>query len=303
MTYTTETMLERARLKRKIRFWQGVGIVALCGIVLALGARFGVLDQEDHVARLSIEGVIYDDPERMQVLADLAEDDQVKALILRINSPGGTVVGGEALYGSLRTFSHTKPVVAVMGEVAASAGYMIALGADHIVARKGTVTGSIGVLMQSADLTGMLDKVGVKPVVIKSDPLKASPNPLEPMTPESEAANRAVIDNMYEMFLAMVIERRNMDPAQARSIADGRVYSGDQAHANGLVDMLGGESEARNWLQDNHNISMDLKVEEVVYGEEGLFSYAESLLSGSILNKTLRSQGLALDGLISVWHP
>lgn len=303
MAFSSDWLLDRMRLKRRLRIWQGVGIVAACAVVLALAARFDAFGPGDHIARLWVEGVIRDDVARDEAIAALARDDRVQAVIVRINSPGGSVVGGEALYRNLRALADKKPVVAVMGEVAASAGYMTALAADYIVARESTVTGSIGVLMQSANLKGMLEKIGVKPVVIKSSPLKAAPNPMEDMTPAVEEATEDVILDMYQMFLALVTERRDLAVDEARALSDGRIYTGRQARSNGLIDATGGEEVAHKWLREEKNIPVELEVHDISYGEEDFWGYTESRLLNAFFDKTLIPEGLRLDGLVSVWQP
>ncbi|MDV7339939.1 signal peptide peptidase SppA [Terasakiella sp. A23] len=303
MTFSSDHILDRIRLKRRLRIWQGIGVLAVVSALVAIGARLDIFGHQDHIARLWVEGVIQDDIERDELIAELGDDDSVKAVIVRINSPGGTVVGGEALYKNLRSLASKKPVVAVMGEVAASAGYMTAIAADHIVAREGTITGSIGVLMQSVNVTGLLDKVGVKPIVVKSAPLKAAPNPLEEVTPEALKATEVVILDMYHMFLGMVAERRNLAIDDARKLADGRIFTGRQAKQAGLVDETGSESQAIKWLQDEKKVTKGLEVFDALYGEEEFWGHAESALIRSFFDKTLISEGLRLDGLVSVWQP
>ncbi|GGF60941.1 Clp protease [Terasakiella brassicae] len=303
MTFSSDWLLDRIRLKRRLRIWQGIGILALCGVVLALAARFDMLSHGDHIARLWVEGIISDDVERDDLIAELARDDQVKAVIVRINSPGGTVVGGEALYKNLRALAAKKPVVAVMGEVAASAAYMTALASDHIVAREGTLTGSIGVLMQSANVKELMDKIGVKPVVIKSSPLKATPNPMEDLTPEAEKVTQNVIMDMYQMFLAMVVERRGLAIDKAKTLADGRIFTGRQAKTVGLIDDIGNEATAIRWLVEQKKLAKDLEIFDALYGEESFWQETQSRIFGSFFDKTLIPEGLRLDGLVSVWHP
>ena len=269
--------------------------------VLAAIGRFEALVERAHVARIDIDGMIVDDADRDQALADVAEDSAAKALIVRINSPGGTVVGGETLYRRLRQVAEKKPVVAVMGELATSAAYMTAIGSDYIVAHDGTLTGSIGVILQTADLTGLLDKLGIKPETVKSSPLKAQPNPLEPFTPEAREATRKVVGDVYEMFVSMVQERRKLSREQVDAVADGSVFTGRQAKANGLVDALGGEREARAWLERDARHRRDrLPVRDVELRGPG-----EELrdLVGGLVGKALFSERLTLDGVVSVWHP
>jgi len=303
MTFSSDWLLDRIRLKRRLRIWQGIGILALCGVVLALAARFDMLSHGDHIARLWVDGIISDDVERDDLIGELARDDRVKAVIVRINSPGGTVVGGEALYKNLRALAAKKPVVAVMGEVAASAAYMTALASDHIVAREGTLTGSIGVLMQSANVKELMGKLGIKPVMIKSSPLKATPNPMEDLTPEAEKVTQDVIMDMYQMFLGMVVERRGLAIDKARILADGRIFTGRQAKTVGLIDEIGNEATAIRWLVEQKKLAKDLEIFDALYGEETFWQETQSRIFGSFFDKTLIPEGLRLDGLVSVWHP
>jgi protease-4 len=303
MTFSTDHILDRIRLKRRLRIWQAVGVLALVGVALALGARFELFGHGNHIARLWVEGVIRDDVERDELIHDLAYDPSVQAVIVRINSPGGTVVGGEALYRNLRALAAKKPVVAVMGEVAASAGYMTALAADHIVAREGTITGSIGVIMQTANVTELMDKIGIKPVVVKSAPLKATPNPMEEVTPEMLEATQGVIMDMYQMFLGMVVERRDLNIEEARKLADGRIFTGRQAKQAKLVDETGSEAAALKWLSEEKNLPRGLEIHDAIYGEEEFWPRAQSTVIEMFFDKTLISKGLSLDGLLSVWQP
>ncbi len=298
MSLDADQALDRRRLKRRLTFWRIAAVVAVVVAVVAAVGRVGV--GENHVARLVVGGIILDDPWRDDALAGIAEDDNAKALIVRIDSPGGTMVGGEALYTSLRAVAGKKPVVAVMGGTATSAAYMTALGADHILARAGSVTGSIGVIMQTADITGLLEKLGVKPETIKSRPLKAQPNPLEPLTPKAREAARFVVLDLFEMFVDMVQQRRNLPRDEVLALADGRVFTGRQAVANGLVDALGGESDARRWLAETHAIATSLPVRDVEIEHEG--ALWRDLITGFV-GKVLFSERLRLDGPISVWHP
>ncbi len=303
MTFSADHILDRIRLKRRLRIWQTVGVLAVVGVALALGARFELFGPGDHIARLWVQGVIRDDALRDDMISELGRDSSVQAVIVRINSPGGTVVGGEALYRNLRTLAEKKPVVAVMGEVAASAGYMTALAADHIVAREGTITGSIGVLMQTANVTGLMDKIGIKPVVIKSAPLKAAPNPMEEVTPEVLQATQDVIMDMYQMFLGLVVERRDLNIEEARKLADGRIFTGRQAKHVKLVDETGSESTALRWLVTEKKLPRGLEIHDAIYEEKEFWPRAQSAMIDMFFDKTLISKGVSLDGLLSVWQP
>jgi protease-4 len=288
------------RLKRRLILWQVAAVVATVAFVVAAFGGFTGVTKGDFVARIAIENLILDDTDRDAALVRIADDPRAKALLVRIDSPGGTVVGGETLFEGLRAVAAKKPVVAVMGEVATSAAYMTALGADRIYARPGSLTGSIGVILQTADLTGLLDTIGIKPEFIRSRPLKAQPNPFEPFTPEAREATRQVVLDLYDMFVDMVAERRGMKRDAVLVLADGRVFSGRQALANGLVDALGGEPAARQWLAAERDVAADLDVHDVEI--KRIVPLWRRALEG-VLGKTLFSERLILDGLVSLWHP
>ena len=300
MSLDADYVVERRRLKRRLTFWRVLGVVALVAAVVAAAGRFDLRRQQDHVAQIAIGGLILDDPARDEAMKEVADDDKVKALLVKIDSPGGTYVGGEALYESLRQVGEKKPVVAIMGTTATSAGYMSALGSDHIVARSSTLTGSIGVILQTADVTGLLDKIGIKSVVVKSGPLKAQPNPLEKFSPAARKATEAIIADYFDMFVTLVAERRSLSREQVLKLADGRIFSGRQAKKAGLVDALGAEPEARKWLSETHKIVDSLPVKEVkVKHEDELWRD----LFDSMIGKVMFSERLSLDGVIALWHP
>ena len=199
-----------------------------------------------------------------------------------------------------RAVGNEKPVVAVMGSMATSAGYMTAIGTDRLFAREGSLTGSIGVLMQTADVTGLLGKIGVKPDTIKSGSLKAQPNPLEVTTPAARQAIKDVVMNMYGMFVELVAERRNMDLGKAKALADGRVYTGRQALANGLIDAIGSETEAVAWLEKTEKVPAGLAIRDVIIEHPG--GALQNFVNGMV-GKPLFPERLILDGLISLWQP
>jgi len=284
-----DLLVDRRRLKRQVSLWRLAAILVLLGASLAAAYHLGV---------------ITDDAARLRTLRELAEDGRVKALLLRIDSPGGTVVASEELHRQVRAIAERIPVVAVLGQTAASGGYMVALGADRIVAREGTVTGSIGVLMQTADVSGLLRKLGVSMEQIRSVPLKAVPNPLEPLTDEGRRAVREIIEDMHAMFVAMVAERRGLDADRALRVSDGRVYTGRQALPLGLVDELGGEDAALDWLARERGVPRDMPVRDVRVSRPGegwrdLSSRALSALTG----KSYLPERLTIDGLVALWHP
>jgi protease IV len=298
-----DTLVDRRRLKRQVSGWRLAAMVAAVAAIAAGIGRLGLLEGGEHVAVLAVSGLIIDDTDRNRALKQVSDDDSAKAVLVRIDSPGGTVVGGESLFRQLRSIAAKKPVVAVLGEVAASGGYMVALAADHIVAREGTITGSIGVIMQTTDITGLLAKLGIEAEAIKSAPLKAVPSPLEKLTEEGRTATKRLVDDMYDMFVSMVAERRDLPHERAIELSDGRIYTGRQARAANLIDTLGGEAEAREWLA-GRGVPHSLPARKIEIEKEDEFwpSLVRSTIR-AVTGKTYFSERLTLDGLVAVWHP
>ena len=293
-----DRLLDRRRLKRGIAVWRALAVAALVAVALVAAAPFA-FDGGEHVARLWVSGMIEDDPARDRLIAELRDDDEVRAVVLRLDSPGGTAVGGEALYLSLRSLAEVKPVVAVLGTTATSAAYMAALAADRMLAREASLTGSIGVVFQTAEFTALLEEIGVRAEAIRSGPLKAKPAPFEPMDNPTRRVMRGVVVDIYEAFLRLVMERRSLDREAALALADGRVFTGRQAVEAGLVDEIGGEVEARTWLAQVHGVPETVPAVDVLSDDEG--GLLDSI--DSALNHALPVRTLALDGLIAVWHP
>jgi protease-4 len=311
VSFDADAITDRRRLKRRLFLWRFGAVVAVAVALIAIFAANGIGFHRSQIARVEVNGIITDDRPQQELLQKLADDPAVKAVILSIDSPGGTTTGAEALYQSVRKLSAKKPVVAVLGTVAASGGYIAALSADHVVARGNTLTGSIGVLFQWAQLSGLMDKIGVEVQSVKSAPLKAEPDPFHKASPEALAVTHDLINSSYDWFLGLVAERRNIDPATARKLGDGRVYTGWQAVRNGLVDELGGEDQALAWLAKTHGVNPKLPVEtweperettgfNIFAGEAA----AQVIASGleALTGKTLQTKTLTLDGLTSVWQ-
>jgi len=305
MVMDMDQVLDRRRMKRRLVLWRLAALGLAAGLLWAVfgpvGGIGGFGDRaRDHVARLAVTDIITTDAELERGLADLGTDDAVRAVIVRLNSPGGTAAGGEALYRSLRRLAAAKPVVAVMDETATSAAYMAALAADHIIARESSVTGSIGVIFQSADVTGLLAKLGIKPEAIRSGPLKARPNPLEETGPEARAATERVVADIHDMFVGFFADRRGLARPQAEKLADGRVFTGREALKLGLIDGLGGEAAALEWLESARGIAPGLPVRDFA-PRGGPLERAGFL--GALVEKVVFSESLRLDGLLSLWHP
>ena len=305
MVQDADTILDRRRMKRRLSWWRAAAIVAVALLVLValnqLELTRSFLPGRDYIARVTISGVIVDDLNITDAIAAVADDDRARALIVLIDSPGGTTTGGEVLFRELRRVADAgKPVVSVVGTLGASAGYLVAMAGDRIYALETSLTGSIGVLMETAEVTGLLEKLGVKTDTIKSAPLKGTPSPLEPLTPDARAAAQSVVNDTYEWFVDILAVRRGFTRTEAAALADGRIFTGRQALANKLIDAIGTEREATEWLAEARGVNPDLPTRDIdpPLQTPGILDFLVGLSK-----KALVYERLKLDGLISVWHP
>ncbi|PTM97518.1 signal peptide peptidase SppA [Mycoplana dimorpha] len=309
------TIADRRQLRRKLTFWRVfASLIAVIAafVVIALNWPPQAATQE-HVARVSIHGIITDDRELLERLDRIAKNDRAKALVVSINSPGGTTYGGEVIFKALRKVAEKKPVVADVRTLAASAGYMIAAAGDTIIAGDSSITGSIGVIFQYPQLKDLMDKVGVSLDEIKSAPLKAEPSPFHPASEEAKAMIRRMVDDSFAWFVDLVADRRKLPREDVLRLADGSIYTGRQALQAKLVDTLGGEEEIRAYLSTR---SLDKNLPVIDYEaprRAGLFGFSldgadwmRGLLGFDVApSKALEKLGgekLFLDGLVSVWQ-
>ena len=316
MSLESDLVLDRLRLKRRLAVWR---VLAVLGFVLALLAAGGVGLRGaggPHLAKLKVDGIITDDPARVASIDAARRDPLVRGLILSIDSPGGSVAGGETLHDAIVRFAQAKPVVAVMGGVAASAGYMIAVPAARIFASNATLTGSIGVILESPDVSGLLGKVGVNVDELVSGPLKGQPSVVKPLSTEGRAMLQGVVMDLFGQFVDMVASGRHMDVARVRGLADGRPYTGRQAIGLGLIDQIGDEQDARAWLAKARQIPIGMAARELKPAGQGpwwrrqagavLEGAAWRALGGAVNGlsaKTLIPQGLVLDEPMALWQP
>ena len=264
MSFTVDQILDRRLLRGKLTFWRVAAFVALALAVVALawrasGAGGGL--SGPHIARVSIEGVITGDRDTLKLIDDVAKSS-ASAVLLSIESPGGTTTGAERLYDAIRGLAAKKPTVAVVGGMAASGAYIAALGTDHIVAQGNSLVGSIGVLFQIPNFATLLDKVGVKVEEVKSAPLKAAPNGFEPTSEAARAALAALVEDSFGWFKALVKERRGLSDAELAAVDDGRVFTGRQGLPLKLVDQLGEERDAIAWLETEKGVTKGLAVRD-----------------------------------------
>ena len=319
MAIRADDILDRRRLRRKLTFWRAAAVlVALAGLfAIAWTAfpeeRFGAKSRP-HIAKVRIEGTIFEDEKLIERLEDVRKSASVKGVILSIDSPGGTTTGGEAIFEEVRRLAGDKPVVAQVGTLAASAGYMIATASDHIVARQTSIVGSIGVLVQFPNFTGLMEKVGVTLDEVKSSPLKAEPSPFNPTTEPERAMLRSLIMDSYDWFVGIVADRRSMSRQEVIVLADGSIFTGRQALQKRLVDAVGGEETAIDWLETK---GVDRKLEVIEWKPKetaGSFLLSNAAMDrlasilgypsgGSELIRQLGIERLFLDGMVSVWQP
>ena len=319
MSIETEAVLDRRALRRRLTAWRSAFIVA--GVIAAGAAAFALgagesLSRQPQIARVTIEGLITEDRQQLRMLERLAKAPNVAGVILSINSGGGTTTGGEALFEAIRSVAKTKPVVAQFGTVAASAAYICGLAADHIVARGNSITGSVGVIFQWPEVSGLLDKVGVKMNEIKSGPLKAVPSMFEPISPGGRQVAEQMVAESQLWFLSLVKARRGIETAGVPGLEQGRVFSGREAVTFKLIDEVGGEAEAIKWLETKRGVAAKLRVVDwrpAATGSSGIFNWLglamAGLWAGAVAENTVLSQfdtlksRLALDGLVSIWQP
>ncbi len=302
MSLEADLVVDRQKLKRSLIVWRVVAVLAVV-VALIVGTkhtgRIGVTSFGKHIERYRIAGVIGDGRETIEDLRKLGEDSSVAAVLLHLDTPGGEVAGGEGIHDAVQRLAGKKPVVAVMDGLAASAGYMIAVATPHIVARDSTITGSIGVIMETTNFGGLFDKIGVSTDPLVSGPLKGQPSLDKPMTPEARQVLQAMVGDLFDQFVGLVAQGRHMDEAKVRQLADGRAYTGRQAKALGLVDEIGGDDQAQQWLEKKAGVSSGLSITE-----PDRRPWSQRLAAQSIADiVTTAEQTLRVDGAWSLWQP
>jgi protease-4 len=304
MALDADLLLDRRRLKRRLSLWRALAVLAAAAVVFVLiGLRedpTGMLPGGAHVARLRVEGFISDDRKVAEALERAGRDAAVRAVIVAIDSPGGAVAGGEALHANLARLAARKPVVTVMGGTAASAGYMAALPAARIFAREATVTGSIGVILQTVDASELLARLGIRGDALASGAFKDQPNPFHPLSPEGREQLMRVVRDLHAQFVAKVAAGRNLPEERVRDLADGRVFTGREALELGLVDQIGGEAEARAWLAEQREVPAGLPVRDIE--TRGLAERTIGASLGAAI-RTMIGEYLLVDRIRALWQP
>jgi protease-4 len=320
MSLGADLIVDRRRMRRKLTFWRVLAVVLVAFVVVGGAALYGNRSgfAGAYIARVTIQGLIRDDQERVQQLDRLSRSSTVRAVVVHVDSPGGTTAGSEQLYDSLMRLQERKPLVIVVDGLAASGGYIAALAGDHIVAKQTSLVGSIGVLFQYPNVADLLDKIGVKVESIKSTPLKAAPDGFTPTSPEARAAIESIIKDSYAWFRGLVQARRHLSDDELQTVADGRVFTGHQGIGLKLVDELGDERTGLAWLAKEKNVDAKLPVRDyrlhdrfsdlpflhaaavMMLDAAGLATLARNLDAFGAMQAVER---LNLDGLLALWHP
>lgn len=318
MTFETEAVLDRRRLRRRLSLWRTLAVIAgllSVGLLLFTSADSAGLLERKQIARVTLEGIITEDRDLLRLLQKIGESKQVAGVILVVNSPGGTTAGGEALFEALRNLAKTKPVVAQFGTIATSAAYIAGLATDQIVARGNTITGSVGVIFQWAEFSQLLEKLGIRVNEIKSGPLKANPSPFLPLDDAGRAATEEMVAESQRWFLNLVRTRRGIDTKSVAGLEQGRVFSGRDALAHKLIDQIGGEAEVMTYLEEQRNVPKSLKIVDWKVSRDSDWSFVR--ITTQALARMIgipavsdvarmmtddRLAGLRLDGLLSIWH-
>jgi len=315
-----DALVDRRRMRRKLSFWRIatfalIALLLITGLLFATGNLGGESKRSPHIARIAIDGVIVDDRRLTRMIERIGKSKTVEGVIVSVNSPGGTTTGGETIYSALRELAGKKPVVSEIRTVGTSAGYMVAIAADHTVARYNSITGSIGVLFQFGNAEKLLETIGLEMDAVKSSDLKAEPDFYSPASEEAKQMLSELVMGSYDWFVGIVAERRNLDEAQARQLSDGRILIGHKAQESGLVDEIGGEATAIAWLEEERSVTEDLPVLTWSVREEDANvpflsrvargigeGIAAQLIGSGEGAKGLIPRGLMLDGLVSVWQ-
>lgn len=283
--------------KKKIKYLRGLLFLSLIILLLFFLTKF-TSKSNDFLARVEVHDVILDNKNLLNKIELLKSEEELKGIIVSINSPGGTIVASQELYKAFKSIGKKIPIVVSMKDVAASGGYMVSLASNKIYCYEGTLTGSIGVILQSANIENLLSKLGIQPVIYKSGTLKAVPNPLEKVSNFGESNIKTIIQSMFDQFLGLVSEERKLSSQTKELISDGRVFTGLQAKEINLVDEIGTESDAIEWLKEFTNSPKDIKIIDM--NKENKIS---SYFNISFLKNFFKENLIFTNGIFALWYP
>ncbi len=273
--------------------------VGLFSIILISSFFLYSSKSKNFIATISIEGIINNPVEILSDLENINKSSNVKALLVNINSPGGTFVSSKELYDKIKEIRKKIPVVTYMREMATSGGYLVSLASQKIFSNVGTITGSIGVILQTAEITKLLQKVGINPIVIKSGDLKATPNPLEGVSEKDSEYLNDIINSMQLEFLKLLSENRDIENETLRVISDGRIFTGKQAKELNLVDFIGSKNDAIQWLKEEAKLPSDIDI--IDFSKENKY---EKLINMRLFDKNFNFlKNNIYNGFLLIWDP
>ena len=299
--------------RRKLFLWRIFSFVLAISLVYIFFSNPKTnISSKPHIANYNISGLLVNADQILEDLEYLDFDDNVKAIIITVDSPGGTTVSAEEIFLKIRSISLNKPIVVVMKNIATSGAYLFSIGADRIFARENTITGSVGVLLQWARIDQGLEKLGIEMKEVKSGKLKAEPDLFGESDEEALVLTQKIVDETYAWFLNLVTERRKIGDYTISLISDGRIFTGRQALDLNLIDEIGGSREAKLWLIENREINTDLEI--LAYDQNKNTNFIELSVAkimdyfninssyGDSLKNNLSL--ISINGLLSIWqHP
>ena len=290
-------LLDQFYKKRSSFIFRSFIALTLILLILIVSLKFN--NKEKFIAKISIQGIIQDRKDLIDQIDELAKNDNVKGLLSVINSPGGTYVGSKEIYDSIKEISKKIPTAVYMKEMATSGGYLVSLSSDKIYGNAGTITGSVGVILQTVDVSNLLDKLGINPIIVKSGELKAVPNPAEKISSEKLIYLEDLIQKMQKEFLGIVKTNRKVSDSIIEYISDGRVFTGKEAENLKLIDQVGNEKDAIEWLRNEAGLDENVRVKDLS-SERNI----ENILNFSFLKKKINyfNQNF-YNGFIAIWTP
>ena len=258
--------------------WRGIFVSIFLATIFFLIFKFNNFSTNfPHIARININGIIFDNTKLVETIDNLSRNDNVKSVLVKINSPGGTVVGSESLYLAVNRLSKKKPVISLMGEIATSGGYIVALASNYILARQNTLTGSIGVIIEYQNFSELSDMIGISIDTIKSGKIKGGQNPLLPLDPLVKINDQKLVDYSFNWFISLIRKNRNIDQNVIDLVSDGRTLTGGMAMDLGLIDGIGSEKEALKYLEINYPNIKGLKIIDIETPSYKKFFFEEIL--------------------------
>ena len=289
-------IIDRYKLKNSVNKWKFIALILL---LIALFTIFYHKDdgvsriKSDYIASIDITGMLMQNKETIKSLNKIANDSNIKAVLVNINSSGGTGVGGESLYREFRKIAEKKPIVASIGEIGASAAYMAAIGTDRIYAYDISLVGSIGVIIMNIEVSELAKKHGINLELIKSSPLKGIPNYFEKLNGQQKEYIQSFVNESNKFFIELVKKRSSLSEADLKKVSDGRIFTGSKANKLKLIDQIGDGADAVKWLQSKENLkNLEVKNYNLVKPAsklEKLMEYSDNvkLIFSTIFNTIL----------------